>query len=89
MAITNYVVEEHGRGKGHSSHGNGKGKGHLKHQQDAMADGEYTIVVDGIDHQNHTPANQTSAPSTLMDGSTMFTDQPVQARDIRTMSFWS
>lgn len=74
MAITNYVVEEFGKGKGHSSHGNGKGKGHLKHQQDAMADGDYTIVVDGIDHQNHTSANQTSAPSTLMDGSTMFTE---------------
>ena len=74
MAITNYVIEEHGKGKGHTSHGNGKGKGHLKHQQDAMADGEYTIVVDGIDHQNHTPAGQTSAPSTLMDGSTMFTE---------------
>ena len=74
MAITNYVIEEHGNGKGHSSHGSGKGKGHLKHQQDAMADGEYTIVVDGIDHQNHTAVDQTSAPSTLMDGSTMFTE---------------
>lgn len=75
MAITSYIVEEGpGRGKGHTSHGNGKGKGHLKHQQDAMADGEYTIVVDGIDHQNHTPANQTSAPTTLADGSTMITE---------------
>jgi hypothetical protein len=74
MAITSYVVDDHGKGKGHSSHGNGKGKGHLKHQQDAMADGDYTIVVDGINHQNHTSVDQSSAPSTLFDGSTMNTE---------------
>jgi hypothetical protein len=75
MPITSYIVEEGpGRGKGHVSHGNGKGKGHEKHAHEAMADGEYTIVVDGIDHQNHTAAGQTGTPATLADGSTMYTE---------------
>lgn len=73
MPITSYVVDEH-KGKGHLSHGNGKGKGHLKHQQEAMADGDYTIVVDGINHVNHTSANQTSTSTTLFDGTSMSTE---------------
>jgi hypothetical protein len=75
MAITSYIVEEHkGQGRGHTQHGNGKGLGHLKHQQDAMADGEYTMVISGISHVNHTPANQTSAQTTLADGSRINTE---------------
>ena len=75
MPITSSIVEEgHGRGKGHSSHGNGKGLGHLKHGDDAMADGVYTIRLQGIDHDNPTAVSQTSAPTTLADGTTMFTE---------------
>lgn len=75
MPITSYIVEEGpGRGRGHVSHGNGKGKGHEKHAHEAMADGEYTIVVNGIDHQNHTAAGQTGAPTTLADGTKMSTE---------------
>jgi len=75
MPIQSYIVEEGpGRGRGHVSHGNGKGKGHDKHAADAMADGVYTIAVSGIDHQNHSAANQTSAPTTLADGTTLFTE---------------
>jgi hypothetical protein len=75
MAINSYIVEEgHGHGKGHTQHGNGKGLGHLKHQHDAMADGEYTMVITGINHDNPTAVSQTSAPTTLADGSTMFTE---------------
>ena len=75
MAIQSYIVEEGpGRGKGHTSHGNGKGKGHDKHVDDAMADGVYTIGVSGINHANHTGVSQTSAPVTLADGTSMFTE---------------
>lgn len=45
MPITSYVVEEgHGRGRGHAEHGRGKGLGHQKHADEAMADGEFTMV---------------------------------------------
>ena len=75
MPITSSIVEEHrGHGKGHTSHGNGKGKGHQKHADDAMADGIYTIRLEGIDHDNPTAVNQTSAPTTLADGSVMYTE---------------
>ncbi|HEX2558819.1 hypothetical protein, partial [Phenylobacterium sp.] len=43
----------------------GKGVGHLKHQQEAMSDGIYTLRISGIDHDNPTSANQTSAQTTL------------------------
>ena len=75
MPITSYIVEEgHGRGKGHTQHGNGKGLGHLKHQDDAMADGEYTIVIQGINHTNHTAVDQATPFTTLADGSQMNTE---------------
>ena len=75
MPITSYVVEEgHGRGRGHVEHGRGKGLGHQKHAHEAMADGEYTMVVSGISHDNPTSANQSGAPATLADGSTMYTE---------------
>jgi hypothetical protein len=77
MPISSTIVEEghgHGQGRGHTQHGNGKGKGHLKHQQEAMEDGTYTMVITGVDHANHTPANQTGAPTTLADGSVMYTE---------------
>ena len=75
MAITSYIVEEHqGRGKGHTQHGNGKGLGHLKHADDAMADGVYTIRVAGIDHDNPTAVSQTSPQTTLADGSKLNTE---------------
>ena len=76
MPITSAVVEEHGNGhgRGHTQHGNGRGKGHEKHQDAAMADGEYTMTIRGVDHQNHTPANQTSLATTLRDGSMMTTE---------------
>ncbi|TFI57573.1 hypothetical protein E2493_14500 [Sphingomonas parva] len=75
MPISSYIVEEgNGRGKGHTQHGNGKGVGHTKHQHAAMDDGEYTIVISGINHDNPTPVDQTSAPTTLADGSQMWTE---------------
>jgi hypothetical protein len=75
MAITSYIVEEHhGKGKGHTQHGNGKGLGHQKHADDAMADGIYTIRVAGIDHQNHTAVGQTSPQTLLADGSKLHTE---------------
>ncbi|HEX8482824.1 MAG TPA: hypothetical protein VF650_13055 [Allosphingosinicella sp.] len=75
MAVTSYIVEEHqGKGKGHTQHGNGKGLGHLKHAQDAMADGDYTIRVAGIDHDNPTAVSQTSAQTVLADGSKLNTE---------------
>ena len=75
MPITSYIVEEHmGRGKGHTQHGNGKGLGHKKHAEEAMADGEYTIRVAGIDHDNPTAVSQTSAQTVLADGSKMNTE---------------
>lgn len=75
MAINSYIVEEgHGRGKGHMSHGKGKGLGHVKHAEDAMADGVYTIAVSGIDHQNPSAVNQTSAPTRLADGTMLNTE---------------
>ena len=75
MPISSSIVEEgRGHGRGHSQHGNGKGKGHLKHQHDAMADGEYTMVLSGINHDNPTAVDQTSTPTTLADGSTMWTE---------------
>lgn len=74
MAVTSYVEEEGpGKGRGHTEHGNGKGLGHLKHQQDAMADGEYTIQISGVEHVNHTAAGQTSPQITLADGSKLNT----------------
>jgi hypothetical protein len=75
MAITSYIVEEHqGKGKGHTQHGNGKGLGHLKHADEATADGIYTIRVAGIDHDNPTSVSQTSAQTTLADGSKLNTE---------------
>jgi hypothetical protein len=75
MPITSHVVEEgHGRGRGHTEHGRGKGLGHQKHAEEAMADGEYTMVVSGIAHVNNAAANQTSAQTTLADGSKMNTE---------------
>ena len=75
MAVTRYIVEEgHGHGKGHISHGNGKGLGHQKHAQDAMEDGVYTIKISGINHDNHTPTDQTSPQTTLADGSKINTE---------------
>lgn len=75
MAITSYIVEEHqGKGKGHTQHGNGKGLGHLKHADEAMADGNYTIRVAGIDHDNPTGVSQTSPQTTLADGSKLNTE---------------
>jgi hypothetical protein len=75
VPVSSYIVEEGpGKGRGHVEHGNGKGLGHQKHGQEAAADGEYTLAISGINHQNHTPADQTSAPTTLADGSTMNTE---------------
>jgi hypothetical protein len=74
MPITSYVVEEGpGQGRGHYQH-KGKGLGHQKHAHEAMADGEYEMVIGGVSHVNHTPANQTSAPTTLADGTQMNTE---------------
>ena len=75
MAISSYIVEEQkGGGKGHTVHGNGKGLGHAKHQQDAMADGEYTMVISGISHTNHGPTDTFMGPTPLADGSSLFTE---------------
>jgi hypothetical protein len=75
MPITSYIVEEHqGKGKGHTQHGNGKGLGHRKHADEAMADGIYTIRVAGIEHDNPTSANQSTAQTVLADGSKINTE---------------
>ena len=75
MAISSYIVDDHqGKGKGHTQHGNGKGLGHVKHAEDSAADGVYTIRVAGIDHDNPTSANQTSAQTVLADGSKLNTE---------------
>jgi hypothetical protein len=75
MAIHSYIVEEHqGKGLGHTQHGKGKGKGHDKHADEAMADGEYTMVITGIEHRNPTAVSQTSAPTLLADGTSMNTE---------------
>jgi hypothetical protein len=75
MAITSYIVDDHrGNGLGHTEHGNGKGLGHLKHGEDSAADGAYTIRVAGIDHQNHTAVDQTTAQTVLADGSKLNTE---------------
>jgi hypothetical protein len=39
-----------------------------------MADGEYTIVVDGIDHDNPTAVDQATPQTTLADGTKMNTE---------------
>ena len=75
MPITSSIVEEHqGQGRGHTQHGKGKGLGHTKHQQDAMADGEYTIVISGINHDNPTAVDSFMGPTPLADGSQMSTE---------------
>ena len=75
MPIDSYILEEgHGHGRGHIFHGNGKGLGHLKHEQDAMDDGVYTMEITGIDHDNPTTVDQTSPPTELADGSQMWTE---------------
>ena len=67
MPIDSYILEEgHGHGRGHIFHGNGKGLGHLKHEQDAMDDGVYTMEITGIDHDNPTTVDQTSPPTELV-----------------------
>ena len=74
MAVRSHVVEEHhGRGRGHTDHGNGKGLGHQKHQEAAMADGVYELEIGGVNHSNPGPST-TSAPTVLADGSTMNTE---------------
>jgi hypothetical protein len=75
MPVLSYVQEEgHGRGKGHTSHGKGKGLGHRKHEDEAMADGHYTMALSGISHDNAGVTSETSTPVSLRDGSTMTTE---------------
>lgn len=75
MAVTSYIVDEHqGKGKGHTQHGNGKGLGHLKHAEESMADGVYTIRVAGIEHDNPTAVDQSTPQTTLADGSKLNTE---------------
>ena len=75
MPISSYIFEEGpGKGKGHYDHGNGKGLGHAKHADDAMADGVYDMSVSGISAVNHGPVDQTSAQTTLADGTKMNTE---------------
>ena len=75
MPSTSYIVEDGpGQGKGHYSHGNGKGLGHAKHADQAMADGDYTLAVGGINVVNHGATSQDSAFTTLADGTSMSTE---------------
>ena len=60
-------------GRGYENH-KGKGVGHQKRAEEEMADGHYTIRVTGVDHDNPTAVNQTSAPETLADGSIVITE---------------
>jgi hypothetical protein len=73
MAVSSQVVDEH-KGVGHTAHGKGKALGHQKHAQDAMDDGVYTMTISGVDHDNPTALDQTSAQTTLADGSKMWTE---------------
>ena len=72
--MVSFVAQEGpGQGRGYYVH-NGRGVGHDRKAAEAMADGEYTLIIDGIDHDNPTAVSQTSAPETLADGSTLFTE---------------
>ena len=80
MPISSSVVVDF-PGRGYENH-KGKGVGHQKRLQEEMADGHYTIRVTGVDHDNPTAVSQTSAPTTLEDGSIVFTE--VRQGDIET-----
>ena len=82
MPISSSVVVDF-PGRGYENH-KGKGVGHQKRLQEEMADGHYTIRVTGVDHDNPTAVDQTSAPTTLEDGSIVFTE--VRAGEIETDS---
>ena len=72
--MVSYVAPEGpGQGRGYFVH-QGKGVGHDRKAAEAMSDGEYTLIIDGVDVDNHTAVDQTSAPETLADGSTLFTE---------------
>lgn len=75
MPINSFVQPEDGavHGRGYYVH-QGKGKGHQKRAEEAMADGEYTLLVSGINHDNPSATSQTSAQTTLADGSVLFTE---------------
>src|SRR5688500_9467018 len=73
MSVSSSIVEEK-HGKGHTDHGNGKGKGHLKHQDDAMADGNYIINIDNVYSDDTSGITQTSAATNLVDGSKLTTE---------------
>ena len=71
-------------GRGYENH-KGKGVGHQKRAQEEMADGHYTIQVTGVDHDNPTAVSQTSAPTTLADGSVAYTE--VRQGEIETGAY--
>ena len=72
--MVSYVaLEGPSHGRGYYVH-QGKGVGHDRKAADAMSDGEYTLIIDGVDVDNDTAVDQTSAPETLADGSTLFTE---------------
>lgn len=75
MPITSFVEEEgRGNGRGHHEHGQGKGLGHQKHAENAMADGVYTLNIDGVSTVNATATNVASAPVALADGGVINTE---------------
>jgi hypothetical protein len=72
--MVSYIAPEGpSQGRGYFVH-KGKGVGHDRKAAEAMADGQYTLIIDGIDHDNPTAVSQTSTPETLADGSTLFTE---------------
>lgn len=62
-----------GQGKGYYVH-NGVGAGHQRKAADAMADGEYTLIVDDIDLDNDTAVDQQTVLGILPDGSTAYAE---------------
>jgi len=72
--MVSYVAPEGpSQGRGYFNH-NGKGVGHDRKAAEAMADGKYTLIVDGVDHDNPTAVDQTTGPETLADGTSLFTE---------------
>lgn len=72
--MVSFVAQEGpSQGRGYYVH-NGRGVGHDRKAAEAMADGQYTLIIDGIDHDNPTTVSETSDPETLADLSTLFTE---------------
>ena len=72
--MVSYVAPDGpGQGRGYYVH-NGKGVGHDRKAAEAMEDGQYTLIVDGVDYDNPSSTSQTFGPEDLADGSDLFVE---------------